>query len=289
MMSDTDDQASGGPKEFRLKNWQDFEESLQRELSRAASLADSEGTFKPKFLFRGQGNATWKLTTTLERRIPPDAWPMSFENYYTLAFPAKYELAAHTGQKWDICNRVEYREWLPEWQNPDLNFKEYGYFVYLRHLGFPSPLLDWTASPYIAAFFAFENPPPDAEFVAIYAFADRLTRMKAGSLTQPSIHTFGPYVDSHKRHFLQQCHYTIAQALDPQRGWRYQFHELALAGAIENQDVSWKFEIPTGERRSVLENLNRYNINSFSLFGGDDALAKTLAMRIFDFRNWRAL
>jgi hypothetical protein len=282
-----DIKASGGPKAIRLRDWQDFEESLQREFFRR-SLAASEGTFKPKYLFRGHGDTKWKLTTTLQRRIPVATWPMSFEEYYALASVAKFELAAHTGQMWEICNRVEYRKWLPEWQDPDLNFKEYGYFVYLRHLGFPSPLLDWTASPYIAAFFAFENPPPDAEFVAVYAFADRLTRAKVGSLTQPSIHTFGPFVDSHKRHFLQQCHYTIAQALDPLRGWNYQSHELALAGAIEDQDVSWKFEIPISERPSVIENLNRFNINSFSLFGGDDALAKTLATRIFDVRNWRA-
>jgi hypothetical protein len=33
----------------------------------------------------------------------------------------------------------------------------YEYMAYLRHHGFPSPLLDWTRSPYIAAYFAFSN------------------------------------------------------------------------------------------------------------------------------------
>lgn len=33
----------------------------------------------------------------------------------------------------------------------------YGFMTRLRHHGFPSPLLDWPQSPYIAAFFAFNK------------------------------------------------------------------------------------------------------------------------------------
>src|SRR5579871_975887 len=36
-------------------------------------------------------------------------------------------------------------------------FPGYDYMAYLRHHGFPSPLLDWTRSPYVAAFFAFRD------------------------------------------------------------------------------------------------------------------------------------
>jgi hypothetical protein len=37
------------------------------------------------------------------------------------------------------------------------NLLGYKYFVCLRHYGFPSPLLDWSRSPYFAALFAFSG------------------------------------------------------------------------------------------------------------------------------------
>lgn len=57
----------------------------------------------------------------------------------------------------------------------DLNVPEQNgaFFNLLQHHGYPTPLLDWSLSPYVAAFFAFRDRPigsTDTESVRIYLF-----------------------------------------------------------------------------------------------------------------------
>jgi FRG domain len=274
---------------LEITTWKEFEggavqieSAVNVQIGYAVKDMDLNTQYKPRVLYRGHGNATWTLQTTLERRL--GGRHMSLMEYYRKAYEAKHEIGAHTGHTWEIVTPEEYREWLKDYHNKkgvEL-FKAYGYLAYLRQFGFPSPLLDWTASPYVAAFFAFDDPPKDATHVAIYAYVDRLRATKTWTLSEPHIQTMGPFVDSHKRHFLQQCQYTLAMA-KKNGAWMYQSHEEVQAAAIKGQDVVFKFKIPVTERVSALRTLDRYNINAFSLFGSDDALMQTMANRLFEF------
>jgi hypothetical protein len=276
--------------EVAITNWNAFVE----EVNELEQLRDSMKAQNPlnvsELLFRGQPNAAWQLTTTLERA--QDRKNVPVQSYHTYACAVKAELESFTGQEWPIPNIIEYDNRITAKNGHPRYFyyDNYSYYVHLRHHGFPSPLLDWTASPYVAAFFAMRNPPVGAESVAVYVYLEKTDLEKVTKSSEPNIHSMGPVVKTHRRHYLQQSRYTycikIDQTLHPMEGIAYGCHEDVAAREAKEHDILWKWIIPISEHRVFLHKLNRMNINAFSLFANEESLVESLAVQQFLLRDF---
>jgi hypothetical protein len=260
---------------IQVKSWEEFE----------GEIGKLEEPGRPRWdelWFRGQANANWGLDTTLERRYGPSH---AVGAYLRLINRIKPMIETFTGASFVTPETQEIQASV---HNYDLfhNFILSGitYMAHLRHNGFPSPLLDWSSSPYVAAFFAFARAAPGTD-VAVFVYRERPTPtgIKIGGSESPQIFSVGPLVKTHKRHFRQQSRYTICAKFEMQNEWVFANHGTVF-GIQERgeQDLLWKIVITAGERVKVLRHLDKFNLNEFTLFDSEEGLLEMLAMREFD-------
>jgi hypothetical protein len=225
------------------------------------------------------------LTTTLERR---SSQPFSFIDYYRLALRIQRQIETESGLIWDVPAFPEIASWASEYDLRHYSMLADGYLAHLRHNGFPSPLLDWSRSPYVAAYFAFSGAESDS--VAIYVYLESPDGIKGGGSGFPAIRTLGPYMRTHRRHFRQQSTYTVCanflkDDFDNSYAWRFVSHENVFnSRPPTRQDLLWKIVIPATERGRVLNLLDEFNLNAYSLFGSEESLMETLAYREIDLK-----
>lgn len=262
--------------ESKVPTWEEYEERLRELEEKHRQAAEHSRVRVSELLYRGQPDIRLKLQTTLERQAGPE---VSFLGYYKLALAVKSRVETFTDKTWPgLPDLSAYEDWLKKQDGslPPFFREAYDYLAYLRHYGFPSPLLDWTASPYVAAFFAFDKVDKTVEYVSIYAlweYAGDGKNMAEGSAV---IRAIGPNARVHPRHFLQQSQYSIC-GKRKDGTFVYCPHEEVAAKDERNQGVLWKFNLPASEREKVMRKLHKMNVNRYSLFGTEDSLIDMLA------------
>jgi hypothetical protein len=267
-----------------LNSLEDFRPHLKSILSRYGVRKFGD-TLRRKntVLFRGQANAEWELSTTLERRSPRE---FTVERYMSLVSRSVHEIESCTGKNWGVPDRRELQREIQEGQRDSCPYlPNYDFLVYLRHHGFPSPLLDWTASPYVAAYFAYVERSA-TERVAVYAYVEAPEGGKGWTGDPPLIHVKGPYVSTDARHFSQKAWYTITTQFNEDKNTHtFRPHSSVFEQGATDQDVLIKITMPSSDRIAALKELEDYNINAFTLFQTVDALVSTLALREFDLHD----
>lgn len=127
-----------GILEIPLNSWKGFSEFVaNRKLC------------SPTHIFRGQANSEWLVESTLDRMEK--------------RFPTKPNLSGAPRQF--SCPRVERELQLDRFKemargkltNPPKDGDENEWWALAQHHGLVTPMLDWTYSPFVALFFAFEE------------------------------------------------------------------------------------------------------------------------------------
>ena len=191
-------------KEIKLKTWEGFEAEFTKLFGTVKEKREETyetGVSDP--IFRGHTERSWELKTTLERFTQQKYTKHEYHQLMQRINPAVASLTDRTWEPGEFKKRDESLHRPPQ---------GYEFMVYLRHNGFPSSLLDWTLSPYVAAFFAFRSPGNSSEdYAAIYSYTEFFGEGKNWEGDEAYIVGCGPYVETHRRHYTQQRQYTFCQ------------------------------------------------------------------------------
>lgn len=236
----------------QIVNWRQFKEQM---------VESPYG----QFIFRGQSEPK-RLRTSFHRSGRADISRFQREDVPTLL----RHLTARTKHVFNLAV-------------PD----EYGAFMNLvQHHGYPTPLLDWTRSPFVAAFFAYRGVTakdiadnPDGK-VRIFVF-DKVTWTR--ELPQvPLLRAYGPNLSilefiaiENERLVPQQSVSTVTNVDDVESYIRL------YERSDRRNPLLQIIDLPLSERSAVMRELGLMGITAGSLFPGLDGACEELRERLF--------
>lgn len=248
----------------RFTSWNDYKSFVD-------SLSDD-------WAYRGQCSAEWGLQNAIERT---DFVNLSRE--IEREFLEEFQRGAR-----NYLAKDEIPERLIEW------------LALMQHHGAPTRLLDLSKSPFIAAYFAFEECALTEEFVAIWAV--NMAYLKEKSLEELRKHLGKELESSHSfineeifetifyankyslifpiEPFRMNRRYSLQQSIFVSTGNSYEPFMKQLSFLNEHIKTSViKIELPTSIQKSVLRDLLRMNLHRASLFPDLDGYATSLRLR----------
>ena len=277
-------------RDFNFETWESLESFINNELMPWWH----ELTEKPVLpvnkelvpLFRGQANSEWRLETTLERAIKNreaiECKLIQVAEYFKIMQETMPKFGAVSGRSWDLPESTSIADICGKFAPSK---QELAFMVYVRHVGFASPLLDWTSALNVAAFFAFDKKQESSEKadkVAIWVHvADTGNGQNSGS---PAVRCIGPKIATHPRHVAQQAQYSVGLNKEADGTLSYaSMHKFFFdrRRPVESGHLILKLTLPVSERAKVLEYLDERGINEESLMRPEDVLARALKEEYF--------
>jgi len=231
-----------------FNNWN----GLKTYLRRYSELALER---KEQLIFRGQSNAEWTLATTLDRKCTfvSDDKRLAFLKNLLLNFRQTASGITDSLPSWkptdDRCHTM--------WE------------LLARHHRVPTTVLDWTQSPWIAAYFAYaDDLSRESDQACIYCLDRELFKEQTIDEIE-LIEDVGLLLNNQRAIEQKSIFMRVKQLVKP------------VAEYFEKR--LFKFNIPSKDRSYALSDLDDMGINHRNLFRDLDGAAITATMRGFKY------
>ena len=235
-----------------IKNWNEYKNYV----------STLEGR---RYLFRGQSEP-WRLRTRFHRTGRADLGRFINEDIPTL----HKHLSARTRHVFNL-------------EIPNENG---AFFNLVQHHGYPTPLLDWTYSPYAAAFFAYREisnseaaKAKDDRKVRIFFFdqkqwRDDLEQIQLLNTAFPHFSVMEFIAIDNERMVPQQAASSVTNIDD--------IESYIKSNESKEKKYLHVIDLPIKERTKVMRELSYMSITAGSLFPGLDGACEELRERFFE-------
>ena len=225
--------------EVELSSWRYFHDYIMQE------MLDF-----PSYVWRGQRDSAWSLQTSFDRAM--QFKPKSSYSTRARAHLANFKMASR-GRRGQAPVQIK---------------EENDWWALAQHHGLATPLLDWTESPFVALYFAFDKEQaPASDKRAVWAMGGITRKNKeilnshTGSGTPPVLDIIRPLQDENSRLVSQSGLFTKTPYGHTVESWIREYFK-----DDENFMTLIKIVIPNRDRPGCLKMLNKMNINHASLF-----------------------
>lgn len=216
------------------------------------------------FIWRGQSDSSWKLEPTLDRTLAKTSNENDINaiNNHLLHF--KHAIRGRRGK------------------NPTEIKTENDWWALGQHYGLATPLLDWTKSPFVAAFFAYASAEASSTNErAVFGISQNAFEHQSHNIIEkyvktklecdewdlespqrpPIVEFISPLSDDNPRLVNQAGLFTRTPTSIDLESWvQTNFKE------DEKRTIITKLIFPDSDREMALKCLNRMNINYLTLF-----------------------